>query len=107
MLASCTLTGPVIAEIIYVDAVDDARDYGSGVASLSIRNIDDEIVTLLRVRAARHGVSMEEEARRVLRAAVTAPQQLGDMAVTLFGAANGVELVVPESVPHDPPVFAD
>lgn len=39
-------------------------------ASLTIRNLDDELKTLLRLRAARHGASMEQEARDILRQAV-------------------------------------
>ena len=35
-------------------------------AALTIRNIDDSIKTGLRVRAAQHGRSMEEEARQIL-----------------------------------------
>lgn len=36
-------------------------------ATLTIRNVDDATKRLLRIRAAQHGVSMEEEARRILR----------------------------------------
>ncbi len=36
-------------------------------AVLTIRNLDDHTKNALRVRAAQHGVSMEEEARRILR----------------------------------------
>ncbi len=39
-------------------------------AALTIRNIDDSIKIGLRVRAAQHGRSMEEEARRILAQAV-------------------------------------
>ena len=39
-------------------------------ASLTIRNFDDRLKTLLRLRAARHGCSMEQEARDILRRAV-------------------------------------
>ena len=44
-------------------------------ASLTIRNLDDEIKQRLRVRAAEHGRSMEEEARDILRRVIcdTAP----------------------------------
>jgi plasmid stability protein len=40
------------------------------VATLTIRNLDEETKKGLRYRAARHGVSMEQEARIILRAAV-------------------------------------
>ena len=36
-------------------------------ASITIRNLDDDIKQRLRVRAAEHGRSMEEEAREILR----------------------------------------
>ena len=39
-------------------------------ATLTIRNLDDEVKQALRERAARHGVSMEEEARVLLRKSV-------------------------------------
>ncbi len=60
-------------------------------ASLSIRKLDSEIIALLRVRAARHGVSMEEEVRQILKRAVVAPERLGDFAVRLFSPAYGKE----------------
>jgi antitoxin FitA len=40
------------------------------VASITIRNLDERTKARLRVRAARHGRSMEEEARVLLGAAV-------------------------------------
>jgi len=40
-------------------------------ATLTIRNIPDGVKQALRERAARHGVSMEEEARRVLERATS------------------------------------
>lgn len=39
-------------------------------ATLTIRNLDDDTKKALRFRAARHGVSMEQEARTILRSAV-------------------------------------
>lgn len=43
-------------------------------AVLTIRNIDDAIKSDLRVRAAQHGCSMEEEARRILAQALQGAQ---------------------------------
>jgi len=43
-------------------------------AVLTIRNIDDTIKTGLRVQAAQHGCSMEEEARRILAQALQGAQ---------------------------------
>ena len=42
-------------------------------ASLTIRNFDDDLKTLLRLRAAHRGCSMEQEARDILRRAVQHP----------------------------------
>ena len=41
-------------------------------ASITIRNLDEQTKTQLRVRAAHHKRSMEEEARSILREAVSA-----------------------------------
>jgi len=72
-------------------------------ASLSIRKIDDETVAHLRVRAARHGVSMEEEVRRILRRAVATPERLGDLAVRMFSPAyGGPELELPPREVDEP-----
>ncbi|MGN6315120.1 FitA-like ribbon-helix-helix domain-containing protein [Trinickia sp.] len=40
-------------------------------ASMTIRNIDDHLKSRLRVQAAKHGRSMEDEARDILRAALS------------------------------------
>ncbi|MEQ8232516.1 MAG: hypothetical protein RLW61_03215 [Gammaproteobacteria bacterium] len=71
-------------------------------ASLSVRKLDDDTLSRLRIRAAKHGVSMEEEARRILKDAVSAPEKLGDLALRLFGSEHGVDLQLPERTPHDP-----
>ncbi len=40
---------------------------------LTIRNLDEAIKGKLRIQAAQHGCSMEEEVRRILQRAVSAP----------------------------------
>ena len=70
--------------------------------SLSVRKLDEETLSRLRIRAATHGVSMEEEARRILSQAVNAPERLGDLAVKIFGPRHGVDLQEPERTPHEP-----
>ena len=72
-------------------------------ANLSIRKLDDEVARRLRKRAGAHGVSMEEEARRILAQAVATPERLGDFALTLFGPVNGHDLELPDHEAHDPP----
>jgi len=72
------------------------------VASISIRKLDDEVYEKLRVRAAQHGVSMEEEVRRIIRRIVSAPDRLGELALEYFGPQHGVELELPRRPAHDP-----
>jgi len=74
-------------------------------ANLSIRKLDDDTITRLRVRAAHHRISMEEEARRIIRQAVTTPKRLGDLSVQFFGPESGVELGIPQHAPHEPLSF--
>ncbi|MDZ7685705.1 MAG: plasmid stabilization protein [Gammaproteobacteria bacterium] len=81
-------------------------------ATMTIRNIDDQLKSRLRVRAAIHGRSMEEEARDILRAALcTEP----DRAASLVGAIRarieplgGIEIEQPEREPiRDPQVLGE
>ena len=74
-------------------------------ASLSVRNLDDETYEKLRARAARDGISMEEEVRRILKRSVTAPDRLGDFFLSCFGPDNGIAREVPARGPHEPPDF--
>ena len=76
-------------------------------ANLSVRKLDDDLLTRLRIRAAQHGVSMEEEARQILRRAVAAPDRLGDMALRFFGPDHGVDLELPQHPPHEPWDFSE
>ena len=78
-------------------------------ASNSIRNLDDEVKTRLRVRAAEHHRSMEEEARLFLREAVEqkqAPRNLADAIRTRVTPLGGIDLELPPRVPmREPPSF--
>ena len=74
-------------------------------ASLSIRRIDDETCERLRARATRHGVSMEEEVRQILRRAVAPPERLGDLFLKVFGPDTGADLETSSREPHDPVDF--
>ena len=71
-------------------------------ANLSVRKLDEETLARLRKRADSHGVSMEEEIRRILKEAVASPERLGDLALELFGPQYGVDLMLPERLPHEP-----
>ena len=68
-------------------------------ASITIRNLEDDVKTRLRRRAAGHGNSMEEEARLTLAEAVAreaAPQKgLGTAIHDLFKPFGGVDLDLP------------
>lgn len=68
-------------------------------ASLTIRNFDDELKARLRLQAAQHGWSMEQEAREILRRAVQAPQSGPGFAQKIhqrFAALDLQELPVPK-----------
>lgn len=49
-------------------------------ATLTIRNLDEELKSRLRIRAARHDQSMEEEARSILRVALSDRENLEESA---------------------------
>jgi len=78
-------------------------------ASITIRNLDDTLKRSLRIRAAEHGRSMEEEAREILRQAVgrrAAPKNLGEAIHRRFAAMGGVDLDLPPREPMpEPPRF--
>lgn len=54
-------------------------------ATMTIRNIDDRLKAGLRVRAAMHGRSMEDEARDILRTALSAEPRVGEAWWMPFG----------------------
>lgn len=78
-------------------------------ASITIRNLDDEVKTRLRARAAEHHRSMEEEARLIRREAVElkqAPRNLADAIRAWIAPLGGVDLELPPRVPmREPPSF--
>ncbi|MGB1130979.1 MAG: FitA-like ribbon-helix-helix domain-containing protein [Haloferula sp.] len=77
-------------------------------AQLIVRKLEDELVQKLRSRAARHGVSAEEEHRRILRSELNRPLETKP---SLLGfllseeVAADVDLPLERSVdPEDRPV---
>ena len=71
-------------------------------ASITIRNLDDDVKRRLRVRAAEHGRSMEEEARDILRQVVSQPSATRDLGQTIharFAVLGGVDLALPDRTP--------
>lgn len=78
-------------------------------ASITIRNLDDDVKTRLRVRAAAHHRSMEEEARLILRDAVgrkPRSQNLAEAIRARITPLGGVDLELPPRGPaREPPTF--
>jgi plasmid stability protein len=70
--------------------------------NLSIRELDNETYERLRDRAIRHGVSMEEEVRQILKRAVSPPERIGDLFLKVFGPARGADLESSSREPHEP-----
>jgi antitoxin FitA len=67
-------------------------------SAVSIRNLDDRVKARLRVRAARHGRSMEAEIRAILTDAVREPGDDAGLFHALLdrlGQLGGVELDIP------------
>lgn len=78
-------------------------------ASITIRNFDDGLKRRLRIRAAEHGRSMEEETREILRAAIAEQGEPRDLARSIrerIAPLGGVDLDVgPREPMRDPPTF--
>ena len=77
-------------------------------ASITIRNLDALTKERLRIRAARRGRSMEDEARNILRTVVaeeSAPRRnLAESIRRRFQPLGGIELEIPRRDPiRDPP----
>ncbi|MDE0190202.1 MAG: plasmid stabilization protein [Gammaproteobacteria bacterium] len=72
-------------------------------ASITIRNLEDDVKTRLRVRAAEHQRSMEEEVRIILRDAVNGgragPRDLAKFTRECFASIGGVDLELPRRSP--------
>jgi plasmid stability protein len=103
--------------------------FGAAMASITIRNLDEETKRRLRIRAAKHGRSMEEEARRILHegvgtatptpglaetggdlqtgTALPPDKGLGTFIHELFQPLGGVELELPtRRSRREPPDFS-
>ena len=80
--------------------------------SITIRTLDDQLKSSLRLRAARHGLSMEQEVRNILQTTLAAdaePSSGLDFALRInqrFKGLGGDELVLPErTAPRPAPDF--
>jgi plasmid stability protein len=69
-------------------------------AALTIRQLDQKTKTRLRIRAAHHGRSIEEEAREILRSALTTSSRTkGNLAEAIhrrFASFGGIEVSLPQ-----------
>ena len=75
-------------------------------ATLTIRQLDEKTKTKLRVQAAHHGRSMEEEAREILRSALTSSPPQSNLAEAIhqrFARLGGIELDLPRRDAIRPP----
>ena len=83
-----------------------------GMATLTIRQLDEKTKSRLRVRAAHHGRSMEEEAMEILRSSLTiSPPGKGNLAEAIrrrFAVLGGIEFELPRrDAMRNPPHFSE
>jgi len=80
-------------------------------SSITIRRLDPDLKERLRVRAARHGHSMEAEVRQILETTLTRPEpqagsDLYQRIHARFAAVGGVDLdLPPRDVGRPSPTF--
>jgi plasmid stability protein len=91
-------------------AINAINGNNDSVASITIRNLDDRLKARLRVRAARNGRSMEDEAREIMRqvlaGADAAPRNLASSIRRRFSKLGGVELELADREPmREPPAI--
>lgn len=80
-------------------------------ASITIRNLDGNLKAQLRLRAARHGRSMEAEVRVILAQSVSAPSAEQNFALAIHRRFENLDV---ESLPilarrevRNPPEFSE
>jgi plasmid stability protein len=78
--------------------------------SILIRNLDEELMKRLRLRAAQHGRSMSEEAREILRQELPEPKttrNLYEEIRAIVEPLGGIEIELPpREFDRDPPDFS-
>lgn len=79
-------------------------------ASITVRNLDEDLKQRLRIRAAQNQNSMEQEVREILREALHQEPLTGlDLVKAIrwtFAPLGGVELELPPREPmREPPTF--
>ena len=81
-------------------------------ASITIRNLDDNIKAKLRIQAAQHGLSMEQEVREILRNSLDKPaNSKGTFLERIRSRFAGYHIddlqIPPRELPRDPPDFSN
>jgi len=108
------MLGPYVATVTVASSAGSSirlHDIIDCMASLVIRKLDDRIKSRLRVRAAHHGRSMEEEAREILRSVLSTPAPPpGNIAEAIrrrFAPFGGLDLpAIDRDPPREPPDFS-
>ncbi|MCX6123672.1 MAG: plasmid stabilization protein [Proteobacteria bacterium] len=75
-------------------------------ANLSIRNLDDGVHKLLCMAADLHGVSMEEEVRRIIVGHFKSSENIAEGFMRCFGKKNGIDLKLRKRKSHQPMAFS-
>ena len=80
-------------------------------ASLTIRNLDNNLKAQLRLRAARHGRSMEAEARTILAQTLNIPANEQNLAAAIHHRFESLDLeslpIPPRHAARNPPEFGE
>lgn len=74
---------------------------------MTIRNLDEKLKARLRVQAAKHGRSMEDEARDILRSALSTSSFRGSLVKSIrhrIEPLGGIELQIEPREPMREPV---
>ncbi len=82
-----------------LNIVESVKPKCMPVASITIRNVDERLKRRLRIRAAEHGRSMEEEAREILRTSLNREavpaKNLARAIRARFAPLGGIDLEIP------------
>jgi plasmid stability protein len=95
--------------IIAVIDINDSSE-GLNMATITIRNLNEETKKKIRLLAAQHGHSMEEEVRRILNRTVNQDDDtgLGTFISEQFREIGGIELKIPSRSPvRSAPILID
>jgi plasmid stability protein len=71
-------------------------------ARLSVYTLEPETLHALRLQAAKHGVSIKEEVRQILKRSVHSQHSIGHIALNLFGPEHGIDLNLSQYSTHQP-----